>query len=97
MMSAEQGIRATLARIDAAWRNKQFDGLDECFHERATIVRPGYVVHACGRDKCAESYREFATNEGGPRKEQGTDQLILQQCQEGWQVVWRYIHFQPAE
>lgn len=127
-MSAESAIREIIARIDAAWRNKEFDGLEQCFHERAVIAGPGYVEYANGRSKCAESYREFAANadvldyseeshdlriwetiavytfqwhmtyrrDGGPRREQGTDQLVLQQGPEGWQVVWRYIHFQPA-
>lgn len=128
-MSAEKAIRAILAKIDAAWRNKELDGLDQCFHEHAVIVGPGYVEYANGRSKCAESYREFATNanvldyseashslriwetvavytfqwnmtyrrDGGPRQEQGTDQLVLQQGPEGWQIAWRYIYFQPAD
>lgn len=127
-MSAERAIRETLAKIDAAWRNKEFDGLEKCFHEQAVIAGPGYVEYASGRGKCAESYREFATNadvldyseeshnlhiwetvavctfqwrmtyrrDGGPKQEQGTDQLVLQQGPEGWQVAWRYICFQPS-
>jgi hypothetical protein len=61
-LNAEGAIRDTLARIDAAWRNKEFDGLETCFHEHAVIVGAGYVEYASGRNKCAESYREFATN-----------------------------------
>lgn len=61
-MSAETAIRQVIARIDAAWRLKQFEGLDRCFHEDARIVGPGYVEYARGREKCAESYMEFATN-----------------------------------
>ncbi|MGA9332670.1 MAG: DUF4440 domain-containing protein [Rudaea sp.] len=127
-MSDEKAIRGVLARIDAAWRNKEFDGLEPCFHEHAVILGLGYVEYASGRSKCAESYREFATNadvlayseeshelriwetvavytfqwsmtyrrDAGPRKELGTDQLVLQKGAEGRQVVWRYIHFQPA-
>jgi ketosteroid isomerase-like protein len=127
-MSAESAVRETLARIDAAWRNREFDGLEQCFHEQAVIVGPGYAEYANGRSKCAESYREFATNtdvlnysedshnlriwetvavytfqwrmtyrrDEGPKREQGTDQLVLQQAPEGWQVTWRYIYFQPA-
>ncbi len=60
--SAEHPVREVIAKIDAAWRLKQFDGLDECFHEEAVIVGPGYAEFARGRKKCAESYREFATN-----------------------------------
>lgn len=61
-MSAESAIRDVIARIDAAWRLKQFDGLEQCFHEDAVILGPGYVEYARGRQKCAESYAEFATN-----------------------------------
>lgn len=128
-MSAEIAIREVLSRIDAAWRQKNFDGLEQCFHERAVIVGPGHVEYAVGRGKCAESYREFATNadvlnyseeahrlriwdtvavytyhwrmryrrESGAKQEQGTDQLVLQQGPQGWQVTWRYIDFQPSD
>ena len=61
-MSAESAVRDVIARIDAAWRLKQFDGLERCFHEDAAILGPGYVEYARGRQKCAESYIEFATN-----------------------------------
>lgn len=33
---------------------------------------------------------------GGPTREQGSDQLVLMRGTEGWQVVWRYIQFQPV-
>jgi hypothetical protein len=61
-MSAESAVREIIARIDAAWRSKEFSGLDECFHQEAAIFGPGYAEYARGRAKCAESYREFATN-----------------------------------
>jgi ketosteroid isomerase-like protein len=61
-MPTESAVREVIARIDAAWRRKQFDGLDACFHEQAVIVGPGYTEFARGRAKCAESYREFANN-----------------------------------
>ena len=35
--------------------------------------------------------------DGEPKRERGTDQLVLQRGGEGWQVVWRYIFFQPGE
>jgi hypothetical protein len=127
-MTPEEAVRKVLSKIDAAWRKKVFDGLDQCFDERAVIVGPGYTEFASGRSKCAESYREFATNadvlayaedshnlriwqssavytfqwrmsyqrKGGPKEERGTDQLVLQQGPEGWQVVWRYIVFEPT-
>ena len=127
-MSAENAVRKIIATIDAAWRAKQFEGLEACFHEKAVIVGPGFVEFAAGREKCAESYREFATNaavleysesrhmlrtwdtaavytfawkmayqrEGGPKTEEGTDQLFFALGAAGWQVIWRYIHFQPS-
>jgi hypothetical protein len=127
-METEGAIRRVLSKIDSAWRKKEFAGLDECFHERAAIVGPGYSEYANGREKCAESYREFATNadvlaytehshnlriwekvavftfqwkmtyerKQGPKEERGTDQLVLHEGAEGWQVVWRYIFFEPA-
>jgi hypothetical protein len=127
-MTPEEAVRKVLSKIDAAWRKKEFDGLDQSFDELAVIVGPGYTEYASGRGKCAESYREFATNadvlayaedshhlriwlstavytfqwrmsyqrKGGPKEERGTDQLVLQQGPEGWQVVWRYIFFEPT-
>ncbi len=61
-MSAEAEIREVIAKIDAAWRAKELEGLEGCFHEDAVIAGPGYAEYARGRVKCAESYREFATN-----------------------------------
>jgi len=121
-------IRKVIGTIDAAWKTKRFDALEECFHEKAVIVGPGFVEFAAGQEKCAESYREFASNaavleyseskhelrtwetsavytfnwrmtyqrEGGPKSEEGTDQLFFELGPSGWQVVWRYIYFQPS-
>jgi hypothetical protein len=61
-MSAEADVRDVIARIDAAWRLKRFEGLEDCFHENAIIAGPGYLEYARGSDKCAESYRDFANN-----------------------------------
>lgn len=59
----DAAIRSVLSRIDAAWRNKQFDGLDDCFDADAVIVGPTYTTqYATGRGACADSYREFARN-----------------------------------
>jgi uncharacterized protein (TIGR02246 family) len=58
----ETAVRDLIAQIDAAWREKKFPGLEDCFHTDAVIVGPGYVPYATGREACAESYREFATN-----------------------------------
>jgi ketosteroid isomerase-like protein len=59
----EAVIRSVLSHIDAAWRHKRFDGLDDCFDENAVIVGPTYTTqYATGRAACADSYREFARN-----------------------------------
>jgi hypothetical protein len=59
-ISVENAIRSVLTRIDAAWREKKFDGLEECFDDDAVIVGPNYAEYAVGGKACAESYREFA-------------------------------------
>ena len=61
-MPDETAIRKIIGQIDAAWKTKRFDGLADCFHENAVIVGPGSAEFAAGREKCAESYREFASN-----------------------------------
>ena len=60
MTDDEAALRAVIARIDAAWRENRFEGLEGCFHPHAEIVGPGYVPAARGRDACARSYVEFA-------------------------------------
>jgi ketosteroid isomerase-like protein len=61
--SRDAAIRAVLSRIDAAWREKRFEGLDDCFDANAVIVGPTYTTqYATGRAACADSYREFARN-----------------------------------
>lgn len=62
MTSEESVVRAVLSQINDAWREKRFDGLSDCFAENAVIVGPDYKIFASGRNACAESYREFATN-----------------------------------
>ena len=61
-MTDEASVRSVVDRIASAWRSKDFDGLERCFHENAVIVGPAYVQYASGRRQCADSYREFATN-----------------------------------
>jgi hypothetical protein len=58
----EAAVREVLGRIEAAWKSKSFDGLDDCFHPDALITGPEYIVYAAGRAACAESYREFAAH-----------------------------------
>jgi uncharacterized protein (TIGR02246 family) len=59
-MTDDEEVRRVLARIDAAWRRKAFDGLSACFHEDAVIVGPAHAEFARGRDRCAASYVDFA-------------------------------------
>jgi ketosteroid isomerase-like protein len=58
----ESAIRSVLSRINAAWREKRFVGLDDCFAEDAVIVGPNFTLYAEGQRPCADSYREFAMN-----------------------------------
>ena len=124
-MTAESAIHQVLIKIELAWREKQFTGLEDCFHENAVIVGPNYDELASGQEKCAESYREFASNasvsnysesshhlriwnetaiytfewemtyhrEDGPKREAGSDQIVLADTVSGWVVIWRYINF----
>ena len=39
-MSTEAEVREGIARIDAAWRLKRFEGLEQCFHRDAVILGP---------------------------------------------------------
>lgn len=60
----DAAIRTVLSRLDAAWRDKKLDGLEDCFDENAIIVGPTYTTqYATGRAACADSYREFARNQ----------------------------------
>jgi ketosteroid isomerase-like protein len=72
---ASDSVRALITRINAAWRQKRFDGLDECFHPDALIVGPGYRVMARGRSACVDSYRDFA-NDTGVLEYSETDQAV---------------------
>lgn len=123
----EAQIREVIAKIEAAWRDKQLEGLERCFHDDAVIVGKGDREYARGRELCARSYRQFATNasilayaesdqvlrrwgdtavytftwemtyqrDEGPKREAGTDQLVLVRGAAGWQVVWRCLRFEP--
>ena len=63
-VTRDAAIRTVLSRLDAAWRDKNLDGLEDCFDENAIIVGPAYTTqYATGRAACADSYREFARNE----------------------------------
>jgi ketosteroid isomerase-like protein len=125
--SPERAIRSVLSRIDAAWREKRFVGLEDCFAEDAVIVGPNFTLYAEGQGPCAASYKEFALNaavleysetghalrlwpdtaiytfswemthqrDAGPKRERGTDQLVLSRIRGGWKVIFRFIYFAP--
>jgi ketosteroid isomerase-like protein len=72
----DTAIRSVLSRLDAAWRDKKFDGLDDCFDENAVIVGPTFTTqYATGRAACADSYREFARNPAIKRYSESNHEL----------------------
>ena len=72
----DAAIRSVLSRIDSAWREKQFGGLDDCFDDNAVIVGPTYTTqYATGRAACADSYREFARNPAILKYEESNHEL----------------------
>ena len=121
-------VQGIVARINRAWRDKNFAALPGCFAENAVMVGPDYEVLGRGRSFFVESYREFATSaavldysesvpvvevfngvaicayswtityqrDGKPVTETGSDQFVLCGSDDKWQVVWRYIFFQPS-
>jgi hypothetical protein len=108
-IAVENAVRSVLTRIDAAWREKKFDGLEECFDDGAVIVGPNYAEYAVGGKACAESYRAWPDTavytfawqmtyerENGPHREAGTDQLVLGRFGAHWRVLFRHIYFSPA-
>jgi len=62
--SAKVDVRSVVARINRAWRDKDFSALPECFVEDAVMVGPDYVELGRGRAFFVASYREFATGAG---------------------------------
>ena len=125
---ANQAVKDVVARINRAWRNKDFAGLPECFVENAVMVGPGYQLLGRGRSFFVDSYRDFGASaaildysestpivevfgsvaicayswtmtylrDGKPNNESGADQFVLVGADSRWQVVWRYIFFQPS-
>jgi uncharacterized protein (TIGR02246 family) len=59
---AQQEVRGVVARINRAWRAKDFDALPDCFAENAVMVGPDYVELGRGRAFFVESYREFSAS-----------------------------------
>ena len=45
---------------------------------------------------CAYSWTMTYRRDGVPSTEAGSDQFVLVRSNSKWQVVWRYICFQPA-
>jgi hypothetical protein len=52
-------IRRTLEQISAAWQERRYDELEECFDERVVFAAPGFQARLEGRNACIASYREF--------------------------------------
>jgi ketosteroid isomerase-like protein len=46
-------------KINAAWLEGHFDGLDELFHDRVVVVGPDGTRYAEGKPAVIESYRDF--------------------------------------
>jgi len=95
--NAEPEIRAVLSRIEAAWREKRFDELPDCFDERATIVGANHTTFAVGRDACAESYREFATNASVLDYEECDHNLLQWENTAVYRFSWRMIYKRDDE
>ncbi|HJU40940.1 MAG TPA: nuclear transport factor 2 family protein [Tahibacter sp.] len=92
-MSDETEVRRVLATIDTAWRTRAFDGLDACFHDDAVIVGADGTVYAAGAARCAESYREFATNAQVLDYAEDPHRLKVWEttavCAYGWRMTYR--------
>jgi uncharacterized protein (TIGR02246 family) len=93
MTADETALRAVIARIDAAWRENRFEGLELCFHPDAEIVGPGYVPAARGRDACARSYVEFARDTEVLEYTESTHSLRVwgttAVCTFAWEMLYR--------
>ncbi len=58
--SDRTAVRAVVAQINSAWRNRDFDALPECFADDAVMVGPDYAELGRGRAFFVDSYRDFA-------------------------------------
>jgi hypothetical protein len=95
-MSTEAEVRKVIGRIETAWRQKIFAGFDECFHEDAVIVGPGYAELGRGRAKCVESYREFATNAAVLSYSESAHSLRIWETTAVYTYAWEMIYQRQA-
>ena len=91
-LSAEAAVRMVLNRIDAAWRLKHFDDLEQCFDESAVIVGPNYQQYAAGQKECANSYREFSTNAAVIEYEESDHQLRIWPDTAVYTFTWKMTY-----
>ena len=56
---ADQAVAAVLARIGAAWPERRYADLADCFESDMVIVAPD-GTRIAGRNACVASYRAFA-------------------------------------
>lgn len=92
MTDDESAVRAILQQINDAWREKRFTGLSDCFAENAVIVGPDYRTFASGRNACADSYREFATNAAVLEYAENNHELHLWPVTAVFTFAWRMTY-----
>ncbi len=56
---AREGVLDALARITAAWRERDFDALPALFAPDMVMALPGLSGYLEGREACIESLRDF--------------------------------------
>jgi hypothetical protein len=64
-------VMEVIAKMEIAWREKNFDGLEDCFEKQVVITGPNFEVFAHGRVGCGESYSQFSNNTGVHRYSDG--------------------------
>lgn len=92
----ESEVRVLLQRLQTAWKEKKFEGLNDCFHPAATIVGPKYKVFASGGQACAESYREFANNAAVLEYSEDDHQLRVWDTTAVYTFSWRITYQRDA-
>ena len=61
MCAATDEIRRALDALNAAWRERRFTDLAECFDDQVVMRGPGLVELLRGRDALVKSYADFMT------------------------------------
>lgn len=52
-------VAAMLDRLDAAWRERRYRALADCFDEEVVMMLPGGTGRVVGRAAVVDSYRDF--------------------------------------